>query len=47
MCVLTVCGGPAVHDLAAHVGEQQTHAGAFELTGYLVQDRGVESHDTA
>jgi hypothetical protein len=32
-------GGPAVDDLAACVGEQQTHAGAFELTGHLVQDR--------
>jgi hypothetical protein len=29
-----------VDDLAARVGEQQTHAGAFELIGHLVQDRG-------
>jgi hypothetical protein len=33
-------GGPAVDDLAARVGEQQAHAGAFELIGHLVQDRG-------
>lgn len=33
-------GRPPVDDLAARVGEQQAHAGAFELTGYLVQDRG-------
>jgi hypothetical protein len=25
---------------SARVGEQQTHAGTFELIGYLVQDRG-------
>ena len=33
-------GGPPVDDLAARVGEQQTHAGTFELIGHLVQDRG-------
>ena len=33
-------GRPPVDDLAARVGEQQTHARTFELAGYLVQDRG-------
>jgi hypothetical protein len=33
-------GGPPVDDLAARVGEQQTHARTFELIGHLVQDRG-------